>query len=202
MATLPQWVLIKQALGYYARLDSKQFLLFLPGWIPVSDLTFLPGWIPSSVLPYLTFLPGWIPSSVLPYLTLPSCHVGSQAVSYLTLPSCQVGSQAVSYLTLPSCQVGSQAVFPSLPPGWLGRKVSVSKATDPGFDSRLRLRDFSGSSHTSDLQMDTRSVILPLAWRYGVRAGTGWPGVSTLGLGEAANLIRNFWVNVAARNSV
>ena len=58
-------------------------------------------------------------------------------------------------------------------------KVSASTAEDPGFESRLR-RDFSGSSHTSDLKIGTPVAILPGAWRYRVSAGTGWPGVSIL----------------------
>ena len=33
-------------------------------------------------------------------------------------------------------------------------KASVSKAEDPGLESRLQ-RDFSGSSHTNDLKIDT-----------------------------------------------
>ena len=55
-------------------------------------------------------------------------------------------------------------------------KVSTSKAEDPGLDFRLHRGGFSGSSHTSDLKFGT----LPGAWRYGVSAGTGWPGVSIL----------------------
>ena len=51
-------------------------------------------------------------------------------------------------------------------------KASASRAEDPGFESRLR-RDFSGSSHTSDLQIDTPAATLPGAWRYRVNAGTG-----------------------------
>ena len=35
-------------------------------------------------------------------------------------------------------------------------KESASGAEDPGFESRLR-RDFSGSSHTSDLKIGTSS---------------------------------------------
>ena len=58
-------------------------------------------------------------------------------------------------------------------------KASDSRAEDPGFESRLR-RDFSGSSHTSDLQIGTPVAILPSAWRYRVIAGTGRPGVSIL----------------------
>ena len=58
-------------------------------------------------------------------------------------------------------------------------KASASRATEPGFESRWR-RDFSGSSHTSDLNASTPVATLPGAWRYRVSAGTGWPGVSIL----------------------
>ena len=36
-------------------------------------------------------------------------------------------------------------------------KASASRVEDPGFESRL-LRDFSGSSHTSDLKIDTPAL--------------------------------------------
>ena len=39
---------------------------------------------------------------------------------------------------------------------------------------------FSGSSHTSDLNIGTPVATLPGAWRDRVNAGTGWPGVSIL----------------------
>ena len=58
-------------------------------------------------------------------------------------------------------------------------KVSASGAEGPGFDSRLR-RDFSRSSHTSDLKIGTPVATLAGAWCYRVSAGTGWPGVSIL----------------------
>ena len=58
-------------------------------------------------------------------------------------------------------------------------KASASRAEDPGFESRLR-RDFSGSIHTSDLNIGTPVATLPGAWRYRVSAGTGRPGVSIL----------------------
>ena len=58
-------------------------------------------------------------------------------------------------------------------------KASVSRAKDPGFESRRR-RDFSGSSHTSDLKIGTPVATLLGAWRYRVSAGTGRPGVSIL----------------------
>ena len=51
--------------------------------------------------------------------------------------------------------------------------MSVSRAEDPGFDSRLRCGDFSGSSHTGDLKIGTPVATLPFAWRHGVSAGTG-----------------------------
>ena len=77
-------------------------------------------------------------------------------------------------------------------------KASASGAEDPEFESRLRLRDFSGSSHTSDLKIGTPVATLPGAWRYRASAGTGWPGVSLLGLGEVESLICNFYLSVAA----
>ena len=58
-------------------------------------------------------------------------------------------------------------------------KAPASGAEDPGFKSRLR-RDFSGSSHTSDLNIGTPVATLPGAWQYRVSAGTGRPGVSIL----------------------
>ena len=58
-------------------------------------------------------------------------------------------------------------------------KASASRAEDPEFESRLR-RDFSGSSHTSDLKIGTPVDTLPGAWRCRVSAGTAWPGVSIL----------------------
>ena len=39
---------------------------------------------------------------------------------------------------------------------------------------------FSGLSHTSDSKIGTPVATLPGTWRYRVRAGTGWPGVSIL----------------------
>ena len=39
-------------------------------------------------------------------------------------------------------------------------KASASRAEDPGFESHLR-RDFSGSSHTSDLKIETPVATMP-----------------------------------------
>ena len=80
-------------------------------------------------------------------------------------------------------------------------KAPTSRAKDPGFDSRLR-RDFSGSSHTGDLNIATPVATLPGAWRYRVRAGTGRPGVSILFLGKTESLQCNFYLSVAARKLV
>ena len=62
--------------------------------------------------------------------------------------------------------------------------ASASRAADPEFDCRFLRWDFSGSSHTSDLQIGTAVAPLPGAWRYRVSAKTGWPGVYVLRAGE------------------
>ena len=80
-------------------------------------------------------------------------------------------------------------------------KASASGAEDPGFKSHLR-RDFSGSSHTSDLKIGTPVATLPGAWHYRVSAGTSRPDVSILWLGEVESLICNFYLSVAARKIV
>ena len=64
-------------------------------------------------------------------------------------------------------------------PRWPRVKASASRAEDPGFKSHLR-RDLSGSSHTSDLNIDTPVATLPDAWHYRVSAGTGRRRVSIL----------------------
>ena len=74
------------------------------------------------------------------------------------------------------------------------RKVSGSNPACAGI--------FSGSSHTSDLNIGTPATTLPGAWRYWVSTGTGRPGVSILGLGEVERLICNFYLGVAARKIV
>ena len=80
-------------------------------------------------------------------------------------------------------------------------KASASEAEDPGFESRLQ-RDFSGSSHTTDLKIGTPVATLRGTWRYRISAGTGLPGVSILWLGEVESLICNFCLSVAARKIV
>ena len=80
-------------------------------------------------------------------------------------------------------------------------KSPTSGAEDPEFESRLR-RDFSGSSHTSDLKIVKAVATLPGAWRYRVSAGTGRSGVSILWLGEVESWIYNFYLSVAARQIV
>ena len=58
-------------------------------------------------------------------------------------------------------------------------KASASRTEDPRFESCL-CRDFSGSSHSSDLNIGTPVATLPGARPYRVNTGTGWPGVSIL----------------------
>ena len=59
-------------------------------------------------------------------------------------------------------------------------------------------RIFPGLSQTSDLKIGTSVATLPGAWRYRVSAGSGWPSVSILWLGEMESLICNFYLSVAA----
>ena len=81
-------------------------------------------------------------------------------------------------------------------------KASASRVEDPAFNSHLRLGDFSGSSHTSDLKIGTQVTTLPGSWRYRVSTGTGWPSISILCLDEAESLICNFYLSVTARKLV
>ena len=55
-------------------------------------------------------------------------------------------------------------------------KASASRAEDPGSNPSCD-GIFPGSSHASDLNIDTPVATLPGAWRYRVSA---WPGVSML----------------------
>ena len=63
-------------------------------------------------------------------------------------------------------------------------EASASRVEDLEFDSRLHPGDLSESSPTNDLKIRTPVSILPHAWCYRSSAGTGWPGVSILWLGE------------------
>ena len=56
------------------------------------------------------------------------------------------------------------------PPRWPSGKASASRAEDPWFESCLR-RDFSGSSHTSDLKIGTPVATLPSTWHTGSALG-------------------------------
>ena len=68
-------------------------------------------------------------------------------------------------------------------------KASASCAEDPG----LGERDFSWvGSYQWLKKMDPPVATLPGAWRYRVSAGTGWPSVSILWLGEMESLVCNF----------
>ena len=64
-------------------------------------------------------------------------------------------------------------------------------------------RDFSGSSHTSDLNIGTPVATLPGAWRYKVNAGTGCSGdIILLWLDEIERLICNSCLSVTAHTIV
>ena len=52
-------------------------------------------------------------------------------------------------------------------------KASASTAAHPGSDPRLRRGDFSGSSHSSDLEIGNSVATLPSARQYRVSNGTG-----------------------------
>ena len=80
-------------------------------------------------------------------------------------------------------------------------KASASRAEHRLFEFCLQ-RDFSESSHTSDLRIGTPVATLPGTWRYRVSAGTGRPSVSILWLGEVESWICNFYLSVAARKIV
>ena len=74
-------------------------------------------------------------------------------------------------------------------------KAPTSGTEDLGFESRL-WGDFSGSSHTIDVEIGTLvATLLVSAW-------TGQPSVSMLWLVEVESLICNFYLSVAARKIV
>ena len=68
-------------------------------------------------------------------------------------------------VNLPVCLFTRVLVCPAVCAGVL------SRAEDPGFNSRLR-RDCSGSSHTSDFKIGSPVATLPGTWRDRVNAGT------------------------------
>ena len=68
----------------------------------------------------------------------------------------------------------------------------------PGFNPACD-RIFPGSSHTGDLEIGTPVATLLGIRHYRVSAGTGWPDVSILRLGEMESWICNFYLSVAAR---
>ena len=79
-------------------------------------------------------------------------------------------------------------------------KAPASRAEDPGFESRLR-QDFSGVKSYQCLK-NSSGYPAGRYRHYRVSAGTGWPGVSILWLGEVENLICNSYLSVAARKTV
>ena len=123
------------------------------------------------------------------HVYVPRCLCSSMSVFYCVYPT---SSQCVySTKSMFSCLCYTMHVFhyvnvhfdPALDiyDRLVGQvvKTSAPKAEGSEFESRLR-RDFSWSSHTSDLKIGTLVATLPGAWRYRVGAGTGWPGVTIL----------------------
>ena len=76
-------------------------------------------------------------------------------------------------------------------------KASALRAEDQVFESCLQ-QDFSGLSHTSDLEIGTPVATLQGVWCYRISTGTGRPGVSVLWLGEVESLIWSFYLSVVA----
>ena len=78
-------------------------------------------------------------------------------------------------------------------------KASTSRAEYPGFECSLH-RDFFGVKSYQWLKnWHSSGYPLPGAWCYRVSAGTGWPSVSILWLGEMESLVCNFLLSVVAR---
>ena len=102
------------------------------------------------------------------------------------------------------CSTTPPGFLPLRLPDWLGGlvvKVSASRAEDQGFASHLQW-DFCRSRCTSGLEIGTPVATLPGAWRYRISAGTCWPSVSILWLGEVESWICNFHLSVAAHKIV
>ena len=83
-----------------------------------------------------------------------------------------------------------------LPLLWLRRLPQELKI--PGSNPTCGRIFWGRSSHTSDLKIGTPVATLPGAWCYRVSAGTGWPSVSVLWVGEMESWICNFCLSVAA----
>ena len=71
------------------------------------------------------------------------------------------------------------AVHKVLPPRWPVVRRPPRELKVPGSNPACAVI-FSGSSHTSDLEIDAPVATLPGAWRYRISTGTGRPGVSIL----------------------
>ena len=72
----------------------------------------------------------------------------------------------------------------------------------PGGEASAWNPAFPLSCHTSDWETDALTTTLSGAWCFGVKAGTGWPGVSIPLSGEISSLIGSFCLSVAARKIV
>ena len=83
----------------------------------------------------------------------------------------------------------------------LGAALGSPTLQSQRFDCRFLRGDFF-QIELDCLKNGTTVATLPGAWSYRVSAGTGWPCVGLLGLGEIESLISNFYLSVAARETV
>ena len=89
-----------------------------------------------------------------------------------------------------SCLVGNFAFSGGGHIGLVAKHPSQERR--PGFDPCFFHGGFSRLSHDGDLNIGPQVVTLPGAWCYRVSAGTGWPSISILWLGEIASLMSSF----------
>ena len=116
---------------------------------------------------------------------------GPEPLMYNT---CSTGDK---YSDWPPTHINSLLCPPNRLAG-LVAKASTSRADGPGFESRLR-RDFSGVESYQWLEnWHSSGYPAKRLTFYRVSAGTGWPGVSILRLGETESLICNFYLSEAA----
>ena len=77
-------------------------------------------------------------------------------------------------------------------------QILPTSYSGPGFDSNCCHGSFSRSCHTSDLKVSTPVATLPDAWCSRVLAGSCWPVVSILWLGEMESLFCSFYLAALA----
>ena len=122
-------------------------------------------------------------------------------LAFAVIMACAIESPTFDNVTFVCCDWNFVYSY-----GWdllvgLAVKASAPRVEDLGFKSCL-CWDFSGLRHTSDSRIGTPVATMPGAWRYRVSAGTGWPSIYILWLGEVESLICSFYLSVAAHTVV